>query len=974
MADDTYRLDITDDGTIQKIVDAMTQLGVKSDAAFKRVQDGFSRLGTTAQTASNAQKILADAEARTGQNATIAAAALQRMTNAEINAANAAKKMSDSHGQAANSFSAFGKAAQLAAGYLSVHAYSEASDVYIKISNSIKQATTTSAEFNSVYASLQKTSLDTGTSLEGNTKLFFGMQSATKAAHISVSDLTKAVDTIAKTFRAAGTSTAEANRTIREFAEVLSKDGAQSGRQFLSILTNAPQIIDVLAKGLNVTRHEVLELAKSGELTAAKVIAILDKMNDAQTKLAASMQGTISGAIENINTKWIDYIGHLDEASGMHKLVIAGLGGIANNLNTIIPLIAAFAAAWVLGTVIESITSIIKGIQGLSKAMLALNVVSWLNPWAIGLAGIAVAILVISNNWGKVASMLGLVDDKNKSIVQSNNAIADSANKAAAAQSQISDSPQGVQSRQFNDNKGTSVLDRSAPYTNNAPATGTGVQVTPYAQTPTARTGLDFTVPGVGTSGPDSRLVQFMATPGEQVTVNTPAQQMLDGLPKFRNGGSIGITGDLRGINVNYVASNDNAVTGFKASPQATLPPHLAAVVKAITQNAPQVTYPSAMPSVTSFGNTPAASGTATASAGPMQAVLPNGTTFNPQQLFDNYMTNELNLNLFGSEVSGGYGGAATFSYSGPDGNYQTQFEADEAWMKFARAYGAQPWSNAKRMQMTNQLARGNGSYNTSYFSGFTVDQSTSAFAGGGAASTAFNQEQYTSGTRLIGSSDYGYVGTVTGDTGANFAGGVIPGSAEWWNNQFSAQNAANAQRGTPIANIGGGGGGQQQANPTYTSGAAPYPFISGGGSGYSNVGGGSIMGGPRSNSVGGVSRITPLSGPSGAIRDLTGTASGQGLQTYNRGTNSWSFREGGDFTVPGAGGVDSRMIAMHVSPGEEVSVRNRQQQAEATRGSPGKATVINMVIKTPDANSFRRSSQQIQNDMYGRLRRFNNR
>ena len=75
-------------------------------------------------------------------------------------------------------------------------------------------------------------------------------------------------------------------------------------------------------------------------------------------------------------------------------------------------------------------------------------------------------------------------------------------------------------------------------------------------------------------------------------------------------------------------------------------------------------------------------------------------------------------------------------------------------------------------------------------------------------------------------------------------------------------------------------------------------------------------------------------------------------------------FRDGGDFTVPGSSGVDSRQIQLAVSPGETISVRTPQQkQAAQDQLNAGRKTlqtpVVNVNIQATDANSFSKSQAQ---------------
>lgn len=71
-------------------------------------------------------------------------------------------------------------------------------------------------------------------------------------------------------------------------------------------------------------------------------------------------------------------------------------------------------------------------------------------------------------------------------------------------------------------------------------------------------------------------------------------------------------------------------------------------------------------------------------------------------------------------------------------------------------------------------------------------------------------------------------------------------------------------------------------------------------------------------------------------------------------------YWNGGEFTVGGGGGTDSQLVQFYASPGEKVSIQTPVQSQ--FHGSPlsGKGVNVTMNIQTTDANSFRRSQNQI--------------
>jgi len=85
-------------------------------------------------------------------------------------------------------------------------------------------------------------------------------------------------------------------------------------------------------------------------------------------------------------------------------------------------------------------------------------------------------------------------------------------------------------------------------------------------------------------------------------------------------------------------------------------------------------------------------------------------------------------------------------------------------------------------------------------------------------------------------------------------------------------------------------------------------------------------------------------------------------------------LRTGGQFTVGGAGGADSQLIAFKATPGEEVTVTRPDQRPTGTEGISGRPIQVIFQIETPNVDSFRRSQDQLMNEAFIAATRANRR
>lgn len=78
--------------------------------------------------------------------------------------------------------------------------------------------------------------------------------------------------------------------------------------------------------------------------------------------------------------------------------------------------------------------------------------------------------------------------------------------------------------------------------------------------------------------------------------------------------------------------------------------------------------------------------------------------------------------------------------------------------------------------------------------------------------------------------------------------------------------------------------------------------------------------------------------------------------------------RSGTQFTIPGHTGVDSKVIPIRATPGEEVTVRTKKQQLEARGDGGGGDIYVEVNIKAQDADSFRQSEVQMMREFAVKL------
>ncbi len=405
---------------------------------------------------------------------------------------------------------------------------------------------------------------------------------------------------------------------------------------------------------------------------------------------------------------------------------------------------------------------------------------------------------------------------------------------------------------------------------------------------PAFRDGGDFRVPGAGKT--DSKLIQFMASPGEHITIETPMQRYAnDNLPGFRDGGSITVGKGGGG--------------GMSNSILLKMLMELRSIRRAIGGSGGST-----------GGSSGGSSGGSTGGGGSVIAFDP-GDLYNP-----------------GIQVPGTGTGTGTGTVTNP-GTTTPGTDINSILNSLADMTGApQPsldvfWEYAGSTRLDDVNSGFNYaprvSTNASILDGY-MERKGAAFKA--AAGNTAIPSSLRSSLVTIGNLVSGY------DSG-NIQSAIKDAYLQHFEGQFSdVKQAAGPNLNLAEAALSGLGAFLYGGFPQVNANVPEYPGYNPNGQiGY---------------------------GPGKKIPDMFGDT--DNFDNWGGRFTGSRFRDGGDFTVPGAGGVDSRSVQFMASPGETVSVRTRAQQvAEDARRGGDKTVTVHVTIQTPDSNSFQRNKKQ---------------
>jgi tape measure domain-containing protein len=231
-----------------------------------------------------------------------------------------------------------------------------------------------------------------GSSLDATATLYARLYQSTRELGLSQQQVADLTETINKSFRVSGASSAEAEGAIRQLAQALAS-GVLRGDEFNSVMEQSPRLSQALADGLGVPIGSLREMAKEGKLTADVIIKALRDQSDAIKRDYSKMPETIGQAMQKLDNAWTQFIGKLNQSSGVTEAVAKAIGAVAENLDEIAKK-AAFA-----GEVV--VTALAIKAAGAVRAYIAEMVAA-----TAATGGLATAATALSATFTKLAPLL----------------------------------------------------------------------------------------------------------------------------------------------------------------------------------------------------------------------------------------------------------------------------------------------------------------------------------------------------------------------------------------------------------------------------------------------------------------------------------------------------------------------------------------------------------------------------------------
>lgn len=183
---------------------------------------------------------------------------------------------------------------------------------------------------------------ETRTSTEDTINLYRRLAISMGEMGRSESDTLRLTELLNKAFQSSGASTQEAAAAALQLSQALAS-GVLQGDELRSIRENAPLLAQAIADAMGVGIGELKKLGAEGKITGRIVAdAIIGAADDIETRFNATT-ATVGQALTILNNQLGAYIGQGDQSISATQRMAQAIIALANNLDTIVPIIGTLA-------------------------------------------------------------------------------------------------------------------------------------------------------------------------------------------------------------------------------------------------------------------------------------------------------------------------------------------------------------------------------------------------------------------------------------------------------------------------------------------------------------------------------------------------------------------------------------------------------------------------------------------------------
>ena len=230
----------------------------------------------------------------------------------------------------------------------SIKAFIQYADANTELTNQLKLSTNGNTQLALATQTVFDISLRTNQAVSATSLVYQKFAQNAEKLKLSQADVAALTETVTKSVAMSGSSAAQAEAGLVQFGQALAT-GTLKGQDLNSVIQQIPGLADAIAKGLGVTTGELKQMGAAGKLDIPQVVEALKKVKAQVDDDFANRIKSVSGAMTNFETSFIQMIGRIDSATGSTTGIANSIEFLAANLEDAIKMATLFAGALAVG-------------------------------------------------------------------------------------------------------------------------------------------------------------------------------------------------------------------------------------------------------------------------------------------------------------------------------------------------------------------------------------------------------------------------------------------------------------------------------------------------------------------------------------------------------------------------------------------------------------------------------------------------
>jgi tape measure domain-containing protein len=279
-----------------------------------------------------------------------------------------------------------------------VGAITETIDNFTQLQNRLKLVTSEAEGTAVAWDRLMAIANGSYSTIDNTVNLYYRVAQAFKSWGESAQDAYEFTESFQKAAILSGSTMQTTAQAVYQFSQALNK-GKLDGDEFRSVLEGLPYVANIIQKSLGKTRAELYEMSKAGEITVDRIKQAFEEAAKTIESDWSKITPTIGMAMNIFRNNWTDFIGDIQNSTGIFSVVAQAIILVANNFHLLAIALSpvALSIGFLAGR--AGLGLVVMGLRDLAAALNLASVAQWIfnaavlaNPYVI--AAVALAALV----------------------------------------------------------------------------------------------------------------------------------------------------------------------------------------------------------------------------------------------------------------------------------------------------------------------------------------------------------------------------------------------------------------------------------------------------------------------------------------------------------------------------------------------------------------------------------------------------